>query len=587
MKVYAVMSAEGKLVSTNVRKQFNTNALFSLARCMRKSCGTRMERGVFIMENGYSLRTFRGDFFGGLTAGVVALPLALAFGVASGFGAVAGLYGAIALGFFAALLGGTSTQVSGPTGPMTVIFAAAIVAFPGDATAVLGVVFLAGILQIAFGFMKVGVFIRYMPYPVISGFMSGIGVIIILLQLHPLLGAASVGSPLQAVLNLPASISSVNLYSLVLALITMAIVFLTPARISRVVPSPLLALLGGSLVSIMFNFPVAVIGEIPSGLPEFALPLFSVALLPKIIPMALALAVLGVIDSLLTSVVADSMTKTRHNSNQELIGQGMGNILASLIGGLPGAGATMRTVVNVKAGGTTRISGMTHSLFLLAILLGLGRYAALIPLPVLAGILMKVGVDILDYRLLRMVKRVPRQDLTVMLTVFVITVFVDLIVAVGVGVTLASLMITYRISKQSKIDVKGVPHQAWHRDLEKTLEDETDYGIRTVSVMGAFFFGTTAKMQEQVSKLIGTKVVIINCLAVPFMDLSGYFALSEMIDRLKNEKIKPILVVNEGVGIRQQMMSMGYGDLLGPDGIHTDYNDALHLAWEYLEYDEK
>jgi len=367
-----------------------------------------MERGVFIMENGYSLRTFRGDFFGGLTAGVVALPLALAFGVASGFGAVAGLYGAIALGFFAALLGGTSTQVSGPTGPMTVIFAAAIVAFPGDATAVLGVVFLAGILQIAFGFMKVGVFIRYMPYPVISGFMSGIGVIIILLQLHPLLGAASVGSPLQAVLNLPASISSVNLYSLVLALITMAIVFLTPARISRVVPSPLLALLGGSLVSIMFNFPVAVIGEIPSGLPEFALPLFSVALLPKIIPMALALAVLGVIDSLLTSVVADSMTKTRHNSNQELIGQGMGNILASLIGGLPGAGATMRTVVNVKAGGTTRISGMTHSLFLLAILLGLGRYAALIPLPVLAGILMKVGVDILDYRLLRMVKRVPR-----------------------------------------------------------------------------------------------------------------------------------------------------------------------------------
>lgn len=539
------------------------------------------------MENGYSLRTFKGDFFGGLTAGVVALPLALAFGVASGFGAVAGLYGAIALGFFAALAGGTPTQVSGPTGPMTVIFAAAIVAFPGDASAVLGVVFLAGILQIVFGFVKVGVFIRYMPYPVISGFMSGIGVIIILLQLHPLLGADSVGSPLIAVLNLPASVANVNLYSLVLALITMGIVFLTPSRISRIVPSPLLALLGGSMVSIIFNFPVAVIGEIPSGLPEFAFPLFSVTLLPKIVPMALALAVLGVIDSLLTSVVADSMTKTKHNSNRELIGQGIGNIVASLIGGLPGAGATMRTVVNVKAGGTSRISGMTHALFLLAILLGLGRYAALIPLPVLAGILMKVGVDILDYRLLRMVKRVPRQDLTVMLTVFVITVFVDLIVAVGVGVTLASLMITYRISSQSKIDVKGVPHQDWHRDLEKTLENETDYGIRTISVMGPFFFGTTAKMQEHVSKLIGTKVVIINCLDVPFMDLSGYFALSEMIDRLKNEKIKPILVVNEDVGLREQMMAMGYGDLLGPDGIQSDYNDALHLAWEYLDSDGK
>ena len=537
------------------------------------------------MNSQYSLRTFRGDFFGGLTAGIVALPLALAFGVASGFGAVAGLYGAIAVGFFAALLGGTSTQVSGPTGPMTVIFAAAIVAFPTDVTAILGIVFLAGVFQIAFGFLKVGMFVRYIPYPVISGFMSGIGIIIILIQLHPLLGAASVSSPLEAVLALPGAILNTNFYSLVLALVTMAIVFFTPARIGRIIPSPLLALLGGSLLAIVFNFPVATIGEIPSGLPDFKLPLFSVTLLPKIVPMALALAVLGVIDSLLTSVVADSMTKTRHNSNKELIGQGIGNIVASLVGGLPGAGATMRTVVNIKAGGSTRISGMTHSFFLLAILLGLGRYAALIPLPVLAGILMKVGTDILDYRLLRMVRRIPRQDLSVMLTVFFITVFVDLIVAVGVGVTLASLMITYRISRQAHINVQGVPHHEWHRDLEKSLEEETHFGIRTVSVMGAFFFGTTAKMQEQVSKLIGTKVVIINCLDVPFMDLSGYFALSEMIDRLKHEKIKVIVVVNEGVGIRQQMVDMGYGDILTPDGIQTDYNVALHLAWEYLEDD--
>ncbi len=531
----------------------------------------------------YSLRTFKGDFFGGLTAGIVALPLALAFGVASGFGAVAGLYGAIAVGFFAALLGGTPTQVSGPTGPMSVIFAAAIVAFPGESSAVLAVVLIAGIMQIIFGLIKVGVFVRYIPYPVISGFMSGIGVIIILIQLHPLLGAGSVGSPLEAVLQLPGAISNMNIYSVILAAVTMAIVFFTPPKISSIIPSPLLALVGGSLLAVVFNFPVASIGEIPSGLPDFSIPTFSPILLPKIIPMALALAVLGVMDSLLTSVVADSMTKTKHNSNKELVGQGIGNIAASLVGGLPGAGATMRTVINIKGGGSTRVSGITHSVFLLAILLGLGRYAALIPLPVLAGILMKVGIDILDYRLLRMVQRVPKQDFGVMVTVFIITVFVDLIVAVGVGVTLASLMITYRISSQSKIDVKGVPHQEWHRDLEKRLEEETDYGIRTLSVMGAFFFGTTAKMQEQVSKLVGTKVVIVNCLDVPFMDLSGYFALSEMIDRLKYEKIKPIVVVNENVGIRKQMMDMGYGNLLGPDGIQTDYNDALHLAWEYLE----
>lgn len=534
------------------------------------------------MANRYSLHQFRGDAFGGLTAGVVALPLALAFGVASGLGAVAGLYGAIALGLLAAVFGGTPTQISGPTGPMTVVFASAVIAFPGDGTAVLAAVFLAGIFQIGFGLLKVGVFVRYIPYPVISGFMSGIGVIIILIQLHPLFGAPMLSSPMEAVLKLPHALSILDSYSLLLGFATMAIVFLTPSRITAIFPSPLIALLVCTLISIIFKFPVETIGTIPAALPQLHLPLVSPALLSKIIPVAMALAVLGVMDSLLTSVVADSMTKTRHDSNRELIGQGIGNIAASMVGGLPGAGATMRTVVNVKAGGTTRVSGVIHALFLVAILLGVGEYAALIPLPVLAGILMKVGIDILDYRLLRMIKRVPRPDLAVMLIVFMITVFVDLIVAVGVGVTLSSLMITYRISRQLEVDVHGVPHGEWQRDLEKSLEEETAYGIRTLSVMGAFFFGTTAKMQDQVSKLIGTKVVIINCLDVSFMDLSGFFALSEMIDRMKNEKIKPIVVVREGVGIRKQMLDMGYEDLLGVDGIQVDYNAALHLAWDYL-----
>ncbi|MFT5697155.1 MAG: SulP family sulfate permease [Desulforhopalus sp.] len=535
------------------------------------------------MTNGYSATQFRGDIFGGLTAGVVALPLALAFGVASGFGAVAGLYGAIALGLIATIFGGTPTQISGPTGPMTVVFASAVVTFSGDSSAILAVVFLAGLFQIGFGLLKVGSFIRYIPYPVISGFMSGIGIIIILIQLHPLLGAPSVSSPMEAVLKIPQAVSILNSYSLILAFTTMAIVFFTPAKISAIIPSPLIALLIGSLISIIFKFPVEVIGAIPTSLPQLNLPLVSPALLSKIIPMAMALAILGLMDSLLTSVVADSMTKTKHNSNRELIGQGIGNMAASIVGGLPGAGATMRTVVNVKAGGTTRISGITHSIFLLTILLGVGEYAALIPLPVLAGILMKVGIDILDYRLLRMIKRIPRPDLAVMLIVFIITVFVDLMVAVGVGVTLSSLMITYRISRQLEVDVSGVHHADWQRDLEKTLEEETDFGIRTLSVMGPFFFGTTSKMQDQVSKLIGTKVVIINCLNVSFMDLSGFFALSEMIDRLKYEDIKPIVVVREGMGIHQQMLDMGYGDLLGMDGIQVDYNAALHLAWDYLD----
>jgi SulP family sulfate permease len=430
----------------------------------------------------------------------------------------------------------------------------------------------------------VGSVVRYIPYPVISGFMSGIGVIIILLQLHPLLGAPSVSAPLESIMKLPAVLAQTDLYSLGLGCITMVIVFFTPPKVTRTVPSPLLALVVGNLLVALFNIPVAKIGKIPAGLPSLTLPLFSIELLPQIVTMALALAVLGSIDSLLTSVVADSITKTKHNSNKELVGQGIGNVAASLIGGLPGAGATMRTVVNIKAGGTTRVSGIIHALLLVAILLGLGPYAALIPLPVLAGILMKVGFDILDYRLLKIVRRIPRQDFAVMLAVFLITVFVDLIVAVGVGITLSSLMLTYRISRQAQIDVQGVvPHQAWQNDLERSLEEETKHGIRAVSINGPFFFGTTGKMQEHISKLIGTKVVIINCLDVPFIDLSGYFALAEMISRLNDEHIKPIVVFKNGMGMRKQMIAMGYGSLLGADGIQTDYNDALQLAWEYLE----
>lgn len=538
------------------------------------------------MKKSYSFGTFKGDFFGGLTAGIVALPLALAFGVASGAGAAAGLYGAFALGLFAALLGGTPTQVSGPTGPMTVIFATAIVAFPGNTSAIFAVVFIAGAVQIIFGCLKVGSVVRYIPYPVISGFMSGIGVIIILLQLHPLLGAPSVSAPLESIMKLPAVLAYTDLYSLGLGCITMIIVFFTPPKVTRTVPSPLLALVVGSLLVALFDIPVAKIGEIPAGLPSLILPLFSIELLPQVITMALALAVLGSIDSLLTSVVADSITKTKHNSNKELVGQGLGNIAASLIGGLPGAGATMRTVVNIKAGGTTRVSGIIHALLLVALLLGLGPYAALIPLPVLAGILMKVGFDILDYRLLKIVRRIPRQDFAVMLAVFLITVFVDLIVAVGVGITLSSLMLTYRISKQSQINVQGVvSHQPWQNDLERSLEEETKHGIRAVSINGPFFFGTTGKMQEHINKLIGTKVVIINCLDVPFIDLSGYFALAEMISRLNDEHIKPIVVFKNGSGMRKQMIAMGYESMLGADGIQTDYNDALQLAWEYLEDD--
>ncbi len=530
----------------------------------------------------YSISQLRGDLFGGLTAGVVALPLALAFGVASGAGAIAGLYGAIAVGFFAALLGGTPSQVSGPTGPMTVIMAAAVAAFPGNLQAVFTVVLMAGSLQIVFGVIKLGGFVRYIPYPVISGFMSGIGVIIILLQLHPLLGAESVGSPLVALIELPKTLAGANVYSLLLAGLTMLIVFLTPARITRVLPSPLIALLSISLLSAALSFPVQTIGEIPSGLPGLIFPSFSADQLPKILAMAIALSVLGTMDSLLTSIVADSMTRKRHDSNRELIGQGVGNMASALIGGLPGAGATMRTVVNIKAGGGTRLSGMTHAVFLLAVLLGLGSYTAHIPMAVLAGILIKVGIDILDYRMLKVLHRAPREDLIVMLAVFGITVFVDLIIAVTIGVALAALLLTYRMARQTQINVSELPPAEWQRDIGKNLQEESDYRIRAISVRGAFFFGTTSRMQGKINKLIGAKVVIINCLHVPFMDISAAFALSEMVDNLKGEGIKPILVISEGVGLDRLLRGLGCSDIFGSDGIQVDYNKAVQLARDYL-----
>jgi len=273
---------------------------------------------------------------------------------------------------------------------MTVVIAAALVSFQGNFESVLAVIFFAGLLQIILGFLKVGGFVKFIPYPVISGFMSGIGVIIILLRLHPLMGGNAVGSPLASLTNLPGAIAAADMQSLLVGIITMLIVFGTPAKISRLIPSPLIALLGVSLFAFLAGFDIKTIGEIPDKIPSMHFPRFQLAELSRIMTIAMSLAVLGTIDSLLTSLVADSLTKEHHNSNRELIGQGLGNTITSLFGGIAGAGATMRTVINIKSGGNSRLSGVTHAFFLLSILLGLGPLASHVPMAVLAGILIKV-----------------------------------------------------------------------------------------------------------------------------------------------------------------------------------------------------
>lgn len=447
------------------------------------------------------MNNIKGDIFGGLTAAIIALPLALAFGVASGAGAIAGLYGAIILGFFASLFGGTPTQISGPTGPMTVVFASTVTLFSGNLNAVMSVVLLAGIFQVLFGVLKLGKYVRYIPYPVISGFMSGIGLIIIILQINPFLGLDAQSSVVKTLYTLPQTLSNIDNQALFISFFTLIITIFTPKKITRLMPSPLIALITMTAISVYFNFDVKTIGQIPTTLPKIALPSFNIEQINQIISLAFTLAILGCIDTLLTSLVADSITKTKHNPNKEIIAQGLGNSLVSLVGGIPGAGATMRTVVNIKSGGRTRLSGIIHSLSILLSILFLAPIVSKIPLAILAGILMKVGIDILDYKFLKIAKNAPKYDLSVMLVVFFLTVFVDLIIAVGAGIILASILIVYRISKEANIHIM---------ECKNSDIDINENSTRILNINGAFFFGSASIFENQVNEILDTKHLIIN-----------------------------------------------------------------------------
>jgi SulP family sulfate permease len=512
------------------------------------------------------LKAIKNDVFAGITAAVVALPLALAFGVASGAGAIAGIYGAIILGFFASLFGGTNTQISGPTGPMTVVVASAVVIFAGDLQAVMFVVLLAGLLQIMFGFIGIGKWVKYIPYPVISGFMSGIGLIIIILQINPFLGQEGIGSILQTLSEMPSTFRNINLHAFILALSTLLIMFFTPKKIGKIIPSPLIALVIMTYIATAFELNTPLIGEIPTGLPEFILPTaFEFIKFKEIATLAITLALLGTIDTLLTSVVADSITKTKHNSNKELIGQGIGNTVCSFFGAIPGAGATMRTVINIKSGGTTKLSGMTHAVMLLLIVLFLSPLASQIPLAVLAGILIKVGFDILDYRFLKIMTSVPRKDLVIMSTVLFLTVFVDLIMAVGVGITIASILSIYHISKCTKFKTKK----------DKNLEDLhfNNEITKIIQVEGSLFFATTAIFEKKMDKFFKANNIIIDCHDVQFMDISAIFTLQEMIQNFKDKHIEVCLIVCESN--RRKIMKIDYENFFKHINMCKDINQAI------------
>lgn len=478
-------------------------------------------------------KNLTGDLFGGITAGVVALPLALAFGVTSGLGAEAGLYGAIAVGLLAALFGGTPAQISGPTGPMTVVVAGMVAAHAISRENIFTAILLAGALQIVFGVLKLGEYIRYIPYPVVSGFMTGIGVIIVILQLMTLLGAAAPSSVIEGLKGLPAAVQNANSNALILGISTIALIYIFP-RLFKKVPATLLALLLMTVLAGVLNLDVPRIGQIPSGLPAVRLPSLDFATLQLVFGSALVLAALGSIDSLLTSLVADNLSRTRHNSNRELIGQGLGNMAAGFIGGIPGAGATMRTVVNIRSGGKTPLSGVVHALVLLLILLGLGRYAAQIPLSVLAGILITVGIGIIDYVGLRHFNSVPRADAIVMSVVLFMTVFVDLIQAVGMGMVMACLLFVKRLSDIPPAATLSLDE--FQQNIEEIdVSEEVAQGIYVVHLQSSLFFGNASPLFQQLADCQDARAVIIDMSLTPFLDQSGAYALSDLLDVLRHQ----------------------------------------------------
>ncbi|MEM7466790.1 MAG: SulP family inorganic anion transporter [Pseudomonadota bacterium] len=532
----------------------------------------------------FDLSNLRGDIYGGLTAGVVALPLALAFGEASGAGPMAGLYGAIFVGFFASLFGGTPSQISGPTGPMIVVFAGVFASLSGDVGLVFATVVLAGVLQIVFGVLGLGQYIRLVPYPVVSGFMSGIGCIIIALQAARLFGhEPSESGTIPALREVPSAVADPNWIALMIACISLVIVFKWPKNWGKIIPGPLAALIIGTIISTLVPG-APILGDIPTGLPAFVMPNFTQDAAFIILEAAFILALLGAIDSLLTSLVADNMTRTRHNSNRELIGQGIGNTVAGFFGGAPGAGATMRTVVNIRTGGQTKISGMLHSLLLLSVVVVAAPLAAKIPHAVLAGILVKVGWDIIDISYLKRAHQGPRWDLALMMLVLGLTVFVDLITAVAVGVVLASLAFVKQMADSQLEDFGAEENTTETTPEENALLQKAEHLVTVFDFNGPLSFGAAADVGHQVRERVKNKdaqAIILDFSRVPFVDVSSARAV-ETIGCDAREAGKRVFISGMSEEIVQILTGLNADHCLDADAHFDKRIDAIEAAVGYV-----
>ncbi len=546
------------------------------------------------ITNKIHFRNVKGDIFGGITAAVIALPMALTFGVASGAGASAGLWGAILIGFFAALFGGTATLISEPTGPMTVVMTAVIASLtaanPDQGMAMaFTVVMLAGVFQILFGVFKLGKYVTLMPYTVISGFMSGIGVILIILQTAPFLGQESPkGGVIGTIQNLPTLFSNINPIETLLAVLTVAILLFYPDKLKKFLPSQLLALIVVTIVAVFFfgDSGINQIGKIDFSFTGLQTPTFSADQLRTMVVDGLVLGMLGCIDALLTSLVADSLTRTEHKSDKELIGQGIGNLVSGLFGGLPGAGATMGTVVNIQSGGRTALSGLTRSLVLFAVVIGLSQYLEVIPSAVLAGIAFKVGVDIVDWGFLKRAHKVSTKAAVIMYGVIALTVFVDLIVAVGVGVFVANILTIERLSNHRSDKVKAVTYDDEEIELnpkEKALLEEADGKVLLFYLSGPMIFGVAKAISREHNLINDYKALVLDLSEVPILGVTSGLAIENAIEEAVDNGRQVFLVGLQGQA-EKRLRTLGVMKKVPAQNIISDRTLALQEAVNSVDF---
>ena len=539
---------------------------------------------------GYTREQFFADLVAGVIVGIVALPLAIAFAIASGVGPERGLFTAIVAGFLISALGGSRVQIGGPTGAFVVIVYAIVQRHGVDGLAM--ATLMAGVILVGFGLARLGAAIKFIPYPVTIGFTSGIAVIIFSNEVKDFLGLRMGPVPAEFILKwraLAARFDAINPWALLVAALTLAIIVFWP-RINRRIPSPFAALIIATVTVQLLHLPVETIGSrfgpINASLPAPALPAISFHQIPSLAGAAFTIALLGAIESLLSAVVADGMIGGRHRSNMELVAQGIANIASPLFGGIPATGAIARTATNVKNGGRTPVAGMTHAVTLLVITLFAGRWAGLIPMAALAAILVVVAYSMSEWRTFVAEFRAPKSDVAVLLTTFLLTVLWDLTVAIEVGMVLAAFLFMRRMAEVTNISALTHefrdPVDDFERDPNAVRRRVVPDGVEVYEITGPFFFGAAETFKERLSRIAGKpQVLILRIRHVPAIDSTGLHALRDLIRRSRRDGIL-VLLSDVHTQPLVALERSGLYDEMGEENVHGNIDDALNRARAHL-----